>query len=290
MNYNYLRYFSVLAQVQHYTTAAAQLEISQPALSSAIRHLEDELGVKLFEKTGRNIRLTEQGQYYQKKVAESLDILHAANETLASSHEKAPVVIRIGFVSGMLSGTVAQQMAKYLHQEQRCSFLLTEGSARDLLDLLRQEKLDMAIVDSDSRDRNLHFETLGERDFCVAMVKDHPLSANSTLTVNQISNYPQIGFQHNKDSFEQWASRPDDKNRYACQVNTVSGALDLVSANLGIAVIPTQCRISRPDIVYIPLKSRRQALYATTLYDRWLDPPIWTFVERIITTVRKAMQ
>ena len=62
MNYNYLRYFSVLAQVEHYTLAAARLGISQPSLSSAIHHLEDELGgIKLFEKTGRNIRLTEEG-------------------------------------------------------------------------------------------------------------------------------------------------------------------------------------------------------------------------------------
>ena len=43
MNYNYLRYFSVLAQVEHYTLAAARLGISQPSLSNAINHLEDEL-------------------------------------------------------------------------------------------------------------------------------------------------------------------------------------------------------------------------------------------------------
>ena len=50
MNYNVLRYFSVLAQVEHYTIAAARLEISQPTLSSAIHNLENELGgVKLFE-------------------------------------------------------------------------------------------------------------------------------------------------------------------------------------------------------------------------------------------------
>ena len=62
MNYNYLLYFSVLAQTEHYTTAAARLGISQPALSSAIHNLENSLGgVKLFKKVGRNIRLTEEG-------------------------------------------------------------------------------------------------------------------------------------------------------------------------------------------------------------------------------------
>ena len=69
MNYNYLLYFSVLAETEHYTQAAARLGISQPSLSSAIHNLENDLGgVKLFEKVGRNIRLTDQGRFYQHKV------------------------------------------------------------------------------------------------------------------------------------------------------------------------------------------------------------------------------
>ena len=69
MNYNYLRYFSVLAREEHYTLAAARLGISQPSLSSAINHLETELGdVKLFEKVGRNIRLTDEERLLLAKV------------------------------------------------------------------------------------------------------------------------------------------------------------------------------------------------------------------------------
>ena len=75
MNYNVLRYFSVLAQVEHYTLAAARLGISQPTLSSAIHNLENELGgVKLFEKVGRNIRLTEEGRFYREKVDTALNL------------------------------------------------------------------------------------------------------------------------------------------------------------------------------------------------------------------------
>ena len=83
MNYNYLRYFYVLAQVEHYTLAAARLGISQPSLSSAIHHLEDELGgVRLFEKVGRNIRLTEEGRYFREKVVPVMDALRAPVDEL----------------------------------------------------------------------------------------------------------------------------------------------------------------------------------------------------------------
>jgi len=86
MNYNYLLYFSVLAQTEHYTTAAARLGISQPALSSAIHNLENDLGgVKLFEKVGRNIRLTDEGRFYQENVDEAIQRLHRCD-----AHENPP--------------------------------------------------------------------------------------------------------------------------------------------------------------------------------------------------------
>ena len=114
MNYNVLRYFSVLAQVEHYTLAAARLGISQPSLSSAIHNLETELGgVRLFEKAGRNVRLTEEGKFYQEKVDAALKELHTASMMLRDSRISAPVVIRMGYVSGTLDGLVAEKIGEY---------------------------------------------------------------------------------------------------------------------------------------------------------------------------------
>ncbi len=287
MNYNYLRYFSVLAQLEHYTLAAARLEISQPSLSSAIRSLEDELGVKLFEKSGRNIRLTEQGRYFQKKVDSAMDELSTATQMLRTSRDNAPVVFRLGFVSGSLNGPVAQEMASYIKEDSRFRFHITEGSAKDLMDLLHQEKLDMAIVDVTSRDRSLHFRKLRQRSFYVAVPEGHPLSEKASVRVPDLADYPQIGFSHSMDkSFEDWASHPDVKQNFICQVNTVSAALSLVTAGLGVTTVPGECIVPMEGICYIPLENRHQALYSCIVYDRWLTPQIWDFVERVIKSVR----
>lgn len=289
MNYNYLRYFSVLAQLEHYTLAAARLEISQPSLSSAIRNLEDELGVKLFEKVGRNIRLTEEGRYFQKKVDAAMEELSEATEALVSARENAPIVIRLGFVSGALAGAVAEEMAAYLEEFSRCRFYITEGSAKDLMDLLHQEKLDMAIVDVTSRDRSLHFRKLRQRNFYVAIPTDHPLADKRSVSVSDLQDYPQIGFSHSMDkSFEDWASHPDVRQQFVCQVNTVASALSLVSAKLGITTVPGECMVPMDGVKYVPLENRHQALYSCIVYDRWLSPPVWDFVERVIRIARDA--
>ena len=272
MNYNYLRYFSVLAQVEHYTLAAARLGISQPSLSSAIHHLENELGgVRLFEKVGRNIRLTEEGRYYQEKVDAALKELNTASLTLQQSKVSAPVPIRLGVVSGTLRGTVAGEIAAYLRQNERIRFRLTESSAEDLMDMVRQEKLDMAIVDITDRDRTLHFRKLCRRNFCAALPTAHPLAGTGSLHPQQLSREPQIVFDRDMDnSFGQWASGENFDGRIVCTVNTAQAALDLVASGVGICVIPTDCIQEREDLCYAPVENWHQALYMCILYDKWL--------------------
>ena len=288
MNYNYLRYFSVLAQVEHYTLAAARLGISQPSLSSAIHHLEDELGgVRLFEKVGRNIRLTEEGRYFQEKVDTALQELNVASMTLRDSKTSAPVVIRMGIVSGTLGGLVARQIADYVQQNERVRFRLTESSAEELMDLVRQEKLDVAIVDTTNRDRSLHFRKLCQRDFSVALPLDHPLSGSEFLLPQHISHEPQVVFNYDiENSFGQWASGMPAEERIVCSVNTAQSALDLVAANVGVCVLSDSCIQPREDVRFLPLHNWHQALYMCILYDKWLEPPIWNFVEILVKAIR----
>lgn len=285
MNYNYLRYFSVLAQTEHYTVAAARLGISQPSLSSAIHNLENDLGgVKLFEKVGRNIRLTEEGRFYQEKVDSALEELHSASLTLRDSRISAPVVIRLGIVSVTLDGLLARQIVKYTRQNQRIRFHLTESSSENLLDLLRQEKLDMAIVDSTDRDRSLHFRKLSERDFFVALPATHHLANRNFIDPQEVVSEPQVVFNYN--SFKEWTTGSPTDEAVICTVDTSRSALDLVNAGIGIAFIPNECVEARPGIQYVPLKNWHHALYMCIRYDKWLEPPVWDFVELIVKTFR----
>ena len=288
MNYNYLRYFSVLAQTEHYTLAAARLGISQPSLSNAINHLESELGgIRLFEKVGRNIRLTEEGRYFQEKVDAALNELNSASVTLRSSRTSAPVVVHMGMVSGTLGGTVAGELAAYMRQNERIRIRLTESSAEELMDLVRQEKLDMAIVDTTNRDRSLHFRKLCQRDFCVAVPRNHPLAKYSVLQPHQIAQEPQIVFSYDvENSFSQWAFGTSGEEKILCSVNTAQAALDLVAAGIGICVLASECARERPDIRFIPMQNWHQALYMCILYDKWLEPPIWELVEKLIRVLR----
>ena len=288
MNYNYLRYFSVLAQVEHYTLAAARLGISQPSLSSAIHNLETELGgVRLFEKVGRNIRLTEEGRYFQEKVDAALEELNSASMMLRDSKASAPVVIRMGVISGTLSGTVSGQIAQYIDRNERIRFRITESSAEELMDLVRQEKLDMAILDTTNRDRSLHFRKLCQRSFYAALPETHPLAENQVILPQQLTREPQVVFNYGiENSFGQWASGITPEEHILCSVNTAQAALGLVAAGVGIALISEDCVQKMPGVRFVPVKNWYQALYMCILYDKWLEPPVWGFVEELVRVIR----
>lgn len=292
MNYNYLRYFSVLAQTEHYTVAAARLGISQPSLSNAIHSLENDLGcVKLFEKSGRNIRLTEEGRFYREKVDAALQELHAASTILRDSRISAPIVIRLGVVSGVLENTLASEIVAYSRVNKRVRFHLTESSAENLMDLVRQEKLDMAIVDSTDRDRTLHFRMLQQRNFFAALPDSHPLAARSWLDPQELFHEPLIAFNYNVgSSFTDWASGTPTEENVVCTVDTAQAAIDLVHAGAGVAFIPDKCLQPRPGIRFVPLKNWHQALYMCILYDKWLEPSVWGFVEKVVKSLRSEHQ
>ena len=288
MNYNYLLYFSVLAQTEHYTTASARLGISQPALSSAIHNLENALGgVKLFEKAGRNIRLTDEGRYYQENVDEAIHLLHQASMTLRDSRTQAPIVIRMGVVSGTVDGFLAREIVKYTRDNKRIRFHVTESSSENLMDLVRQEKLDMAIVDSTGRDRSLHFRKLFEREYFVALPSTHPLAERTSIDPREVVLEPQVVFNYNVGkSFKEWTTGAPSDEAVICTVDTARVALDLVAAGLGITFIPNECVENHPGVKYVPLKNWHQALYMCTLYDKWLEPPVWDFIEVIVKGFR----
>ena len=114
------------------------------------------------------------------------------------------------------------------------------------------------------------------------------MSQYSILHPQQLTNEPQIVFNYDMDnSFGQWASGASFDEHIICTVNTAQAALDLVAAGVGICVMPSDCVQKREDVRFIPIENWHQALYMCILYDKWLEPLVWSFVERLVRVIRK---
>ena len=157
------------------------------------------------------------------------------------------------------------------------------------MDMIREEKLDMAIVDTTNRDRSLHFRKLNQRDMFAAIPKSHPLADREILVPQDIIQEPQIVFNYNVGkSFKEWTTGTPADECVICTVDTAQAALDLVAAEVGIAFLPDKCVQQRPEIRFVPMKNWHQALYMCIYYDKWLEPPVWDFVELLVKSIRES--
>ena len=93
MNLDHLRYFEVLAQLEHYGKAAEKLHISQPNLTYAVSQIEQELGAPLFEKAGRSIRLTRYGHEFLRVVKSSLDVLDSGTRAVREASQNGGLIL-----------------------------------------------------------------------------------------------------------------------------------------------------------------------------------------------------
>ncbi len=232
-------------------------------------------------------------------------MIRFATNILRSGGAGAPIPMRLGIVSGALAGNAAAELLRCLKQEPRdvfeitellrCLkqeprdvFEITEDSSPHLLDLLRQERLDMAIVSESLRDRSLHFRRLCRKPLYAAVPEDHPLALLPSVSPDMLQTYPQIALEYSlENEYDAWADGPQQQVPIHFLANTRQTALDLVAAEGGITVTTIEDGYRCPGVAFVPLENRYQALYLCTLYDKWLEPPIWDVAERLVAIFRQ---
>lgn len=176
MNIQQLKYFCVLAQYEHYTKAADELDIAQSSLSYAISSLEQELGVFLFKKQGRNVILTRQGRQYLYYAEKALDLLEQGSRIVKNSPAFSGNILDIGFVSSVQSRVIQWIQTYQQSCGTGCRFIMHENGTKSLMRDLKNGTLD--VVFSSEPENSGEYEThpLFRQEIIVLVPKNHPLA------------------------------------------------------------------------------------------------------------------
>jgi LysR family transcriptional activator of nhaA len=154
LNYHHLRYFRAIAHERHLTRAAQRLHVSQSALSIQLKALEERLGQRLFERTGRRLELTEAGRI----ALEHADAIFRTGDELVATLKGRPVaaapVLRVGSVATLSRNFQLRWLQPLLHAAQAVHLQLHSGTLRELLAQLAAHTLDVVLSnDSVPRDK-----------------------------------------------------------------------------------------------------------------------------------------
>lgn len=190
MNLSHLTYFKKLAEVKHYTKAAAELYIAQPTLSVAISSLEKELGIPLFERKNNQILLTPCGKQFYHYVCIALQNIEKG---ITAVHEYA------GMINGQINlGTLYAMQGKYwseairtFHEEYGAPIQIniTQGFTPTLTRDLKADKLDVVFAGQTEPDPDLISVPCWAQELAVAVNKAHPLASKKEISLDELEGY-----------------------------------------------------------------------------------------------------
>lgn len=286
MNLYHLRYFVTLAHLEHYTKAAELLSITQPSLSHAISSLEKELGIKLFEKEGRNVVLTKYGQAFLKDVEKSLNVLDSSINRLRMTGN-GEGLIDIGLLRSLSISLVPGLVRGFLdaHPDRQIDFRFhnSTGFTPDIIAGLKDRKYDIAFCSMMDGEPSVEFTPIARETLVLIVPKGHPLEGSENLRLSAALDYPLIGFSRKAGLrpvidrlFEECGGA---KPVYAYEVDEDHTAAGLVSANFGIAVVPDMTMLKYMPVDVIPISGPgwERIFYMCTLKQVYQAPAVLEF-------------
>lgn len=296
MNLKQLHYFKRLAEKQHYTEAASSLFIAQPSLSHAISELEKELGVTLFEKCGRNVRITQCGKIFLPYVENALRELENGRFALRQISGAQEDVIGLAFIYTMGETVVPRLIDRFIHLpgNENKRFRFYQGTTASIVQDLKADKFDLALCSLAPEEPEIEFIPLISQELVLVTARRHPLAQRreSEIALEEAIPYPFI-FYTQESGLRQFIDRMFMQKKLlpevACYVEEDTAMAGLVSIDYGIAIMPRTDTLSRANVRIISIKDPGPTRYIhlATRKDQALSPSALAFKKFIFSACQR---
>ncbi|OZI59434.1 LysR substrate-binding domain-containing protein [Bordetella genomosp. 11] len=255
-----LRYFLAVAEELHYGRAAQRLHISQPPLTKSIQQLEARLGVSLFDRNKRSVRLTPAG----------LTLMEEARRLLAQSELSMRAVqrsalgdtgrVRIGFVAAVLFMGVEAVFRRIDREASGIDSVWEEMGSSDQLEALRQDRIDLGFGQISNGPAGMGFHRVASDPLVVAMPQSHPLASRRRVPLGRLIGDPFILIpRQSAPTFHDLvitacmqAGFSPNIRHYAMHLVSV---VSLVAMGRGVSLVPRAfARAALPGVVFRPIE------------------------------------
>lgn len=292
MNLDYLRYFVKLAEVRHYTKAAEQLRITQPSLSHAMRLLEEELGVPLFEKSGRNTSLTRFGEEFLDCSRRTLSTLDQGVKSLKHS-ARGEGLVRLGLLRVLGTDYVPKLAAQFLKANpgKNIQFEFHTDRTQGLLEGLLNQIYDLIFCSKPEPGLRVTAVPVTQQDLVLIVPKDHPLSAQHSADLAETLDYPHIFFAPSsglRPLIDSLFATVGGIPKIAYETEEDQVIAGLVAQGFGIAIVPYMDLLLKLDLSILQISSPpyKRDFYLVSNDGVFLPPVAEEFRKFVLQTPR----
>jgi DNA-binding transcriptional LysR family regulator len=266
MELNSLRQFLVVARLEHLSRAADELHIAQPSLSRTIARLESELGTPLFDRSGR-LRLNDAGKLFRDHVERSLGELEAGRRAVAEATSEGLGTVRLASETFL---TLTGPLAAYKRAHPSIEIELHWSPAEDMARRLRAQEVDLCVASQPIPAEGLEWTQLFDETVGVGVPLDHPLAGRTSVTIDDLAGQPFVTARQGhwiRRLLDRLFAARDLTPKIVCESDEHSAIADLISAGLGVGLVPAFARRSstRAPAAWIPIDSP-DCRRAVTLY------------------------
>jgi DNA-binding transcriptional LysR family regulator len=269
-----VRAFLAVAETLHFARAAERLSMTAPAVSRTIQELERAVGVALFERSTRRVRLTPAGSAFAAECQLALSHLQLAANAAKSAAEGHSGRLRVGYMDFAINGRLPQILQAFRASAPNVSvdleYMPTAAQHRALLD----GRIDMGFMIGPFAAHNIANLPVDQDDFVALLPEDHPLAAKTSLRLTDLAHEPfVIGSEETFSSFRkllfELCHRAGFMPEAAQEASNSSGIFGLVAAGAGITVYAGCARnVLLRGVVVKPLTDVKERI---PIFAAWLE-------------------
>ena len=257
MELRHLRYFDALAETLNFTRAAERLHVTQSTLSHQIRQLEDELGTPLFDRSSKQVRMTEAGEILRSQMTPALEQIDRGLQALRRPADSITGRIRLGTTPSFNTRMVPQCVATLLNHYPTIQVTVEELSASGITRGLTAGKLDLAVSYRPAEGSDLWFEPLYNEELRLVVARGHPLAKRRRVRMVELHAVRMVllpaTFLTRKlldDCFEAAGASP----LVVAQLNSITPMIELIRHTDLAGIIAETAVPQSADLRVIPLE------------------------------------
>ena len=273
LSYRHLQFFLAVAEELHFRKAAERLFISQPGLSKQIKELENQLGVKLFDRHTRKVVLTPPGAYLKGEMTHYFRKLDQIIEHTKLIDQGKQGNLKLGYVGSAMQKIIPDLLLSFRKMHPKILFNLREMDNQKQIEGLLVQELDLTFVRLENIPRGLEFRAVLREPFCLVLPQDHPLDQSNFKSLAQLKDEPFILFdQKYSPSYYQTVLQLFKDSGFSPIVshNTIHSntIYKLVTHHLGISIVPKSLQMnSAKGVKFIELDQLPQRTVLSAVWN-----------------------
>lgn len=290
MELRHLRYFAALSEHLSFTRAADKVHITQSTLSHQIKQLEDEVGLRLFDRIGKRVVITEAGEILLERVTKALQEIDEGVRAMKGVADLLGGTVHIGATHTFNMSLIPTCIAAFRDAQPSICVEVRELSSGEIERDLMKEEIELGIAYYPSNQQELFFEPLYIDDMVLVVAKGHPLASRSHVRLAELHRQELV--LSSKESatrqmldyrFQSVGAEPI----VVVEMNSVSGMLSLVRrTNIG-AIVSELATAENDDLCVIPLESPKPLRTPGLLWK--VKKPQTAIVKAFAGTIRRVV-